>query len=70
MVDAFPKKLEGEGMDYCHGLSLIESPRIDFDTGNIHTYIYIYKQVEQIMMEDRETRRMLFQISVSQATRR
>lgn len=43
MVDAFPKKLEGEGMDYCHGLSLIESPRIDFDTGNvyIHTYIYI-----------------------------
>lgn len=32
MVDAFPKKLEGEGMDYCHGLSLIESPRIDFDT--------------------------------------
>lgn len=51
MVDAFPKKLEGEGMDYCHGLALIESPRIDFDTG---INIYIHKQIEQIITEDRE----------------
>lgn len=34
MVDAFPKKLEGEGMDYCHASALLDSPRIDFDTGN------------------------------------
>ncbi|XP_053994745.1 L-lactate dehydrogenase-like [Hylaeus volcanicus] len=32
MVDAFPKKLEGEGMDYCHGSVFIGNPRIDFDT--------------------------------------
>ncbi|CAK9797909.1 L-lactate dehydrogenase [Anthophora quadrimaculata] len=32
MVDAFPKKLEGEGMDYCHGSVFLDDPRIDFDT--------------------------------------
>ncbi|XP_043500873.1 L-lactate dehydrogenase-like [Polistes fuscatus] len=32
IVDAFPKKLEGEGMDISHGSVLIGDPRIDFDT--------------------------------------
>ncbi|XP_031827876.2 L-lactate dehydrogenase [Nomia melanderi] len=32
MVDAFPKKLEGEGMDYCHGSVFLGDPRIEFDT--------------------------------------
>ncbi|XP_076761879.1 L-lactate dehydrogenase [Xylocopa sonorina] len=32
MVDAFPKKLEGEGMDYSHGSVFLGDPRIDFDT--------------------------------------
>ncbi|XP_003705634.1 L-lactate dehydrogenase [Megachile rotundata] len=32
IVDAFPKKLEGEGMDYSHGSVYLEDPRIDYDT--------------------------------------
>ncbi|XP_015436461.1 PREDICTED: L-lactate dehydrogenase B chain-like [Dufourea novaeangliae] len=32
IVDAFPKKLEGEGMDYCHGSVFLGDPRIDYDT--------------------------------------
>ncbi|XP_076649305.1 L-lactate dehydrogenase isoform X2 [Halictus rubicundus] len=32
MVDAFPKKLEGEGMDYSHGSVYLGDPRIDYDT--------------------------------------
>lgn len=34
IVDAFPKKLEGEGMDYNHGSVFLRNARIDFDTGN------------------------------------
>ncbi|XP_072742501.1 L-lactate dehydrogenase [Anoplolepis gracilipes] len=32
IVDAFPKKLEGEGMDYCHCSGLIGDPKIEYDT--------------------------------------
>ncbi|XP_076286524.1 L-lactate dehydrogenase isoform X2 [Lasioglossum baleicum] len=32
MVDAFPKKLEGEGMDYNHGSVYLGDPRIEYDT--------------------------------------
>ncbi|XP_051161924.1 L-lactate dehydrogenase-like [Leptopilina boulardi] len=32
IVDAFPKKLEGEGMDYCQGSVFLDNPRIDYDT--------------------------------------
>ncbi|XP_017759805.1 PREDICTED: L-lactate dehydrogenase-like [Eufriesea mexicana] len=32
MVDAFPKKLEGEGMDYSHGSVFLDDPRIEYDT--------------------------------------
>lgn len=32
-MDAFPKKLEGEGMDYCQGSVFLDNPRIDYDTG-------------------------------------
>ncbi|XP_068974688.1 L-lactate dehydrogenase-like [Bombus flavifrons] len=32
IVDAFPKKLEGEGMDFNHGAVFLGDPRIDFDT--------------------------------------
>ncbi|XP_063986633.1 L-lactate dehydrogenase-like isoform X1 [Diachasmimorpha longicaudata] len=32
IVDAFPKKLEGEGMDYCHGSVFLDDPHIEFDT--------------------------------------
>ncbi|XP_019888350.1 L-lactate dehydrogenase [Ooceraea biroi] len=34
MVDAFPKKLEGEGMDYSHSSTFIGDPKIEYDTGN------------------------------------
>ncbi|KAK0083066.1 hypothetical protein PV325_009428 [Microctonus aethiopoides] len=32
IVDAFPKKLEGEGMDYCHGSVFLDDPHIEYDT--------------------------------------
>ncbi|XP_076671981.1 L-lactate dehydrogenase [Andrena cerasifolii] len=32
IVDAFPKKLEGEGMDIDHGSVFLGNPRIDYDT--------------------------------------
>uniref|UniRef100_A0A0C9PT98 L-lactate dehydrogenase n=1 Tax=Fopius arisanus TaxID=64838 RepID=A0A0C9PT98_9HYME len=32
IVDPFPKKLEGEGMDYCHSSVFLDDPRIEFDT--------------------------------------
>ncbi|KAG7187666.1 hypothetical protein KM043_016723 [Ampulex compressa] len=32
MVDAFPKKLEGEGMDYNHGAVFMGDPRVEYDT--------------------------------------
>lgn len=32
IVDAFPKKLEGEGMDYNHGSISLKDPRVEFDT--------------------------------------
>ncbi|XP_012059670.1 PREDICTED: L-lactate dehydrogenase-like [Atta cephalotes] len=32
MVDVFPKKLEGEGMDYNHGSVFIGDPKIEYDT--------------------------------------
>ncbi|XP_012279137.1 L-lactate dehydrogenase [Orussus abietinus] len=32
MVDAFPKKLEGEGMDCSHAAMLLRDPRIEYDT--------------------------------------
>ncbi|KAG5308135.1 LDH dehydrogenase, partial [Acromyrmex insinuator] len=32
MVDVFPKKLEGEGMDYCHSSVFIGDPKIEYDT--------------------------------------
>lgn len=32
LVDAFPKKLEGEGMDYVHGSIFLNDPRVEFDT--------------------------------------
>ncbi|XP_076248645.1 L-lactate dehydrogenase B chain [Calliopsis andreniformis] len=32
IVDAFPKKMEGEGMDLCHGSVFMGDPRIDYDT--------------------------------------
>jgi len=35
MVDVFPKKLEGEGMDYSHSSVFIGDPKIEYDTGNI-----------------------------------
>ncbi|KAK0180550.1 hypothetical protein PV327_002918 [Microctonus hyperodae] len=35
IVDAFPKKLEGEGMDYCHGSVFLDDPHIEYDTGDI-----------------------------------
>lgn len=34
MVDVFPKKLEGEGMDYSHSSVFIGDPKIEYDTGN------------------------------------
>lgn len=33
MVDAFPKKLEGEGMDFVHGSVFMGNPKIEYDTG-------------------------------------
>ncbi|CAG5082602.1 Similar to Ldh: L-lactate dehydrogenase (Drosophila melanogaster) [Cotesia congregata] len=32
IVDAFPKKLEGEGMDYCHSSVFLDDPYIEYDT--------------------------------------
>ncbi|KAF7988405.1 hypothetical protein HCN44_000978 [Aphidius gifuensis] len=32
IVDAFPKKLEGEGMDYRHGSVFLDDARIEYDT--------------------------------------
>ncbi|KYN04330.1 PREDICTED: L-lactate dehydrogenase-like [Cyphomyrmex costatus] len=32
MVDVFPKKLEGEGMDYSHSSVFIGDPKIEYDT--------------------------------------
>ncbi|XP_012230514.2 L-lactate dehydrogenase [Linepithema humile] len=32
MVDIFPKKLEGEGMDFCHSSVFIGDPKIEYDT--------------------------------------
>ncbi|EFN62195.1 L-lactate dehydrogenase [Camponotus floridanus] len=32
MVDAFPKKLEGEGMDFVHSSIFIGDPKIEYDT--------------------------------------
>ncbi|XP_033222235.1 L-lactate dehydrogenase-like isoform X2 [Belonocnema kinseyi] len=32
IIDAFPKKLEGEGMEYCHGSMFMDNPHIDYDT--------------------------------------
>ncbi|XP_017881353.2 L-lactate dehydrogenase-like [Ceratina calcarata] len=32
LVDAFPKKLEGEGMDLVHGSIFLDDPRVEFDT--------------------------------------
>lgn len=34
MVDVFPKKLEGEGMDFSHSSVFIGDPKIEYDTGN------------------------------------
>ena len=34
LVDAFPKKLRGEGLDYSHGLTFLDDPRVEYDTGN------------------------------------
>lgn len=42
MVDVFPKKLEGEGMDYSHSSVFIGDPKIEYDTGNEFVNIYIY----------------------------
>lgn len=33
MVDAFPKKLEGEGMDFNHSSIFLGDPKIEYDTG-------------------------------------
>lgn len=44
MVDAFPKKLEGEGMDFVHSSIFIGDPKIEYDTGNrFITYLLITK---------------------------
>ncbi|KAH0535247.1 hypothetical protein KQX54_015440 [Cotesia glomerata] len=32
IVDAFPKKLEGEGMDYCHSSVFLDDPYVEYDT--------------------------------------
>ncbi|EFN76241.1 L-lactate dehydrogenase C chain [Harpegnathos saltator] len=32
MVDAFPKKLEGEGLDFVHGSVFMGDPKIEYDT--------------------------------------
>ncbi|XP_043285767.1 L-lactate dehydrogenase B chain-like [Venturia canescens] len=32
IVDAFPKKLEGEGMDYSHGRTFLDDPHVEYDT--------------------------------------
>ncbi|XP_008551625.1 L-lactate dehydrogenase-like [Microplitis demolitor] len=32
IVDAFPKKLEGEGMDFCHSSVFLDDPFIEYDT--------------------------------------
>lgn len=34
MVDVFPKKLEGEGMDYNHSSIFLGDPKIEYDSGN------------------------------------
>ncbi|XP_063986634.1 L-lactate dehydrogenase B chain-like isoform X2 [Diachasmimorpha longicaudata] len=39
IVDAFPKKLEGEGMDYCHGSVFLDDPHIEFDTIDILSWV-------------------------------
>lgn len=44
MVDVFPKKLEGEGMDYSHSSVFIGDPKIEYDTGNgLIEYVLIPK---------------------------
>lgn len=46
MVDAFPKKLEGEGMDFIHSSVFIGDPKIEYDTGNrFIIYLLIIKIV-------------------------
>ncbi|KMR05025.1 l-lactate dehydrogenase [Lasius niger] len=39
MVDAFPKKLEGEGMDFIHSSVFIGDPKIEYDTVDILAWV-------------------------------
>jgi len=45
IVDAFPKKLEGEGMDLTHGSVFLGDPKIEYDTG---TKIYLVRQISKL----------------------
>lgn len=33
MIDAFPQRLQGEGLEYAHALKLLDDPQVEFDTG-------------------------------------
>lgn len=47
MVDAFPKKLEGEGMDFVHGSVYMGDPKIEYDTGKEFLEIVLVANVPQ-----------------------
>lgn len=55
MVDPFPKKLEGEGMDFTHGSVYLDDPKIEYDTGNgfIKNRNEIYNTVTEIVKRAR-----------------
>lgn len=44
MVDVFPKKLEGEGMDYSHSSVFIGDPKIEYDTGEFIEYVLVMRK--------------------------
>lgn len=63
MVDVFPKKLEGEGMDYSHSSVFIGDPKIEYDTGNGFVeyvlvtkiaviYLYAIRLIVHILISD------------------
>lgn len=57
LVDAFPKKLEGEGMDFNHGSVFLGDPRVEYDTDfcitNNSRVVVIAAGVRQLKNESR-----------------
>lgn len=41
MVDAFPKKMEGEALDFKHSAVFAGDPRVEFDTGRNSDFLSV-----------------------------